>query len=135
MQQVEAKTSKRQSISTDQESQHSLIEFPQIRRKKIEKKHKMSSKAFIFMMTLMLLFFYSSNQEGENNLVKIGGLPSIRNPFGRINKIHKKIAKLRMHQGEKGKDTRGADRKIVKIVTSVNKFGPQKLEDLISKER
>lgn len=86
-------------------------------------------------MTIMLIFFYSSNSDIDNKMVRIGGMPSIRNPFSKINRFQRRLVKMRKQHGEKTKEESEKKRKIVKIVSSINKFGPQNLNELISRDR
>lgn len=75
-------------------------------------------------MTLLLVYFYSSNSELDNDLVKIGGLPSLRNYFSSINKLQKRLVYMKKMHDDKLNENLVKEKRIVKIVPSVNNFGP-----------
>lgn len=47
------------------------------------------------MMTILLVFYYSSNQEFNNDMVKIGGFSSMSNPLRKLSLFKKKLFELK----------------------------------------
>lgn len=64
-----------------------------LRRKKIEKKKIIGTKAFLFLLTILFLFCIGINQQNENEIIKIGGISpsisSVRNFIKRSKQLKK----------------------------------------------